>query len=81
MFVKILFNTCMPIGNVPPLSIGRIHFEFKGCWVAINNSIPISKYVYILKATIAEQGKTSRSAASVIWLCTVCWYHLGLDEF
>ena len=28
----ILLNPFMPYGNLTPLSIGRIHFEFEGCW-------------------------------------------------
>ena len=44
---------------LPPVSPGRMHFELRGCWVLMFNSIQILKVHYV-----RNQCRT--------WFCTVC---------
>ena len=41
LFVRV--SPFMPKWNAPPLSIRRIHFEFKGCWQVCSDFIQILK--------------------------------------
>ena len=46
---KDTINPFMPYGFFPSLSFGRIHFEFKGCWLVNFNHIQFLKVHYVCK--------------------------------
>ena len=51
--------------NFPTISIGLIHFEFKGCWVEKVN------FITFRKQTVQNLIR-SHTLQHLIWFCTVC---------
>ena len=73
-FMIILNHLCLM--EFPPLSIGRIHFEFKGCWVVIHNSLQFLNYSMQAEGGSAIPYQTPRSVASDLVLHCLSMSHL-----
>ena len=67
--LAILTHLCLM--EFPPLSIGRLYFEFKGCWV-LSNLHFLSNLKSIFCKQLVRDLIRRRVLRSLIWFCSVC---------